>query len=405
MQVHNAETFNVLLFQHNIYDLELGYFEVLEKGDFCKDLQQYLKQLFKIGRKDIINNVLIQIGHCITDDKRSNLRVKALWVVTEFSCLLDGLKDKELFSLVSNILTGWLRRERRLQSTHVTLLNQIEVIVKKMFSLHLWSQAEPLVSVSRRIVAGVQPVDNLLKKEVTKLHSTIADQKAITLLVHSFLESKTHEDAVVGDLLQAMIPHSSDAMIQGLFKCSKKNKRLALLEMISQHREGVLPILIQKLKDRQPWYVVRNSMILLGSIGDADLYHFARPFLNHPDSRVQREVILCIVNLGGDQVADRLIVAFPRLNDQVKPTIVEKLSILNDFNIEAMFLDVLEQRVCFESTVREELIEKICSSGKINYSDRAITVLQNILMERESLASVCVSSSEHAKALLKRLQT
>ncbi|BHH82712.1 HEAT repeat domain-containing protein [Desulforhopalus sp. 52FAK] len=403
MRVHNAETFNVLLFQHNIYDLEQGYFEVLENGDFCAELQQYLVQLFTLGRKDIINNVLIKVGHCVTDDTRPKLQVKALRVITEFSSVLDGLKDKELFSLVCNILTSWLKRQRHLQSTHVKLFGQVEVIIKKMFSLHLWRQTEPLISVSKQITTGVQPVDNLLKKEVSKLHRTIADQKAITLLVNSFLESKDHEDAVVGDLLQALTPHSSEAMIHGLFKCNKKNKRLALLEMISLHREGVLPVLIRKLKDRQPWYVVRNSMILLGSTGDADLYHFARPFLNHPDPRVQREVVLCIFNLGGELVADRLIASFPRLNDRVKPVIIEKLSILDDYNIEAMFLDVLEQRGCFKSTVREELIEKICSSDKLTCSERAITVLREIVEERESLASVSEPSFEYAKGLLKRL--
>lgn len=383
MEATTADKLDILLFQHKIYDLELGCFEVLESEDFCARLKNYLSRLFALGKRDIVTKVLTQVGHCAAGHQKQCLRVRSIEIVTDFAKLLSGHKDRDFFQLIANILTGWLKAEKQPHSLHSRLFGEILTIVKRMFSLQLYPQTEPLVTVSKKISHGEVVAEKLVKERVSRLHRNIADEKAIESIVQYFLEKRDPGSSGISDLLVSLTPHSTEAMIHSLFRCSKKNTRLALLDMISKESEGVLPILIEKLKDRQPWYVVRNSMILLGALGDPDLYNFAHPFLDYPDKRVQREVVLCIVALGGENVPKRLIASFARVNDEVKPTILEQLQVYSGHDIDALFLDVLEQRIHFKPEIREILIQKICSSGKLRSNETIVELLNSMISERK----------------------
>ena len=383
MKVYNTDNLHILLFQHKMYDLELGYYEVFDNDDFCTDLTRYLERLFSLGHKDIITRILERIGICVAGHKKQEVRAKAFSILTAFTAHLSGQKDRELFQVVSKVVTGWLKNERKPHSEQKKLFDQIVVIAKKMFSLQLWQQSEPMVSVSKRISLGLIPAERFVQEEVSKLHRQIADKEAIQTMVQCFLQTREPGNAAVGALLLALTPHSSEAMIHSLFKCNKKGTRLALLEMILQDNDGVLPILIEKLKDRQPWYVVRNCMVLLGALGDADLYSFARPFLNHPDVRVQREVVACIASLGGCTVSERLVSAFPRVKDELKPCVLEQLRPYKGLHIENLFFDILEQRSIFSSEIQDQLIISICSSGNLQYSKQTVEVLHSIVDERK----------------------
>ena len=404
MQVYNYDKLNVLHFQHQIYDLENGHFEVLAKGEFCRDLLQYLKRLFDLGHNNIIANILEKIGTCVVEHHNHVIKTKALGIIADFTCLLGGQKDKDLYRIVASILTRWLRREKEYHASYEKIFAQIKAMVIKMFSLRLWSQSEPLIAVSRDIASGSVPKDKLLQKHTSKLHRDVAEKKIIYSLIQVFLESKEPNRTVTGDLLKGLAPYSSEAMILGLFKCNRKDLRLTLLEMIQGESEGVLPILIKKLKDKQPWYVVRNSMILLGSLKDSDLYSFARPFLCHPESRVQCDVVNCIVALGGKDVSERLIAAFLVINDDVKKQLINLLEPLEDPNVGALFLDILEQRMTYSSKVREDLIQTICSSRHLQVSERVVKVLRDIVKESEYLSVDVDPSLEAARKLLQKFE-
>ncbi|MFT5702597.1 MAG: hypothetical protein ACI8ZB_005520 [Desulforhopalus sp.] len=404
MYVCNVNKLNLLCFQHKIYDLGKGYYDVLEEDSFCRDLQQYLNRLLGLGHKAIIANILEKIGTCVVEHKKNSLRVKALGVVTEFTKLLRGQRDKDYFQIVATIISGWIGGEQEYHKIYDQIFVQIGSVIKKMLSLQLWREAEPLVTVSYDVNCSSVSADIEFKKKVSKLHSEIADQEAIQSLMHCFLESKEPSRKVTGGLLKALAPHSSEAMITSLFKCSKKETRLALLEMIPEESEGVLPVLIGKLKDRQPWYVVRNSMILLGTLRDSDLYSFARPFLCHPDSRVQSEVLHCTVALGGKDVSARLVTAFQTINDDVKEQLIDLLVLLDGPNIETLFLEILEQRTNLPCMIRERLATKICSSDHIRASRRSLTVLRDIVQESNDISLGFDSALDAARKLLSKFE-
>ena len=189
-------------------------------------------------------------------------------------------------------------------------------------------------------------------------------------------------------------------MIHALYKCSNKEKRFKFLNMILVERDGVLPVLVEKLKDKQPWYVVRNSMILLGNLQDPDLYSFARPFLCHPDSRVQLEVLHCISTLGGDNVSKRLIRSFSIINDDLKEQLIDLLVPLNNPAIGVLFIDILKQKISVPVAVRQRLIITLCTSGQSHLSPRGIALLREIVMGGEYVSTGSDPALDAARKLI-----
>ena len=404
MQMYDNEKLNILHFQHCLYDLGNGYFMVLEKRGFYSDLQNYLKRLFELGHKRIICNILARVGKCAVEHENHRLRLRALGLIIDFSNLLRTQRDQDLFRTVAIILAKWLSEEREFHPGYEKVFVQLRTIIIRMFSLQLWNQCIPLLAASRDIICGTVPADIHFKNRVNKLHKDVADQKTIDFLVQSFLPSHVSRQVETCDILKAFAPYSAEAMIHSLFKCNKKEKRLALLETIMQEPEGILPILVEKLKDKQPWYVVRNSMILLGGLKDADLYSFAHPFLCHPDSRVQCEVLNCTRALGGEYMSDRLMTAFSIINDDVKGHLIGLLGSLKDPKIATMFVSMLEQRMSFSAKLREQLVLAVCCSGQLHSSKRAVNVLKDIVNEGEQLSVDCEPTREVAGKLLKKFK-
>lgn len=380
-----SDKMNVLYFQHNIYDFGNGHYEILDNDEFCKNLKQYMKCLFDLGHKEIVIKILNTLGACVVEKDTLRIRFKALAIVSSFSSLLMEKKDNEFFRKVVNIMTAWFAREQGYHAGYATILSQIKVVIRKMFSLKLWEQVESLLIVSREIISGSISTGILFKREVCKLHNDVADISTINSLIASFLTSKDQDHTSTCNVLKAMTPHSSGSMIHCLFKCGDREKRLKLLEMILEERGGILPVIVEKLRDKQPWYVVRNSMILLQNLQDPDLYLFARPFLAHPDSRVQREVLNCIVALGGDDVYQRLVGSISFLNDDVKEHLIDCLILLEDSSIEIFINDILEQRLSVPIAVREKLLVACGSTGKTHLSPESITRSRDMVMHGEKV--------------------
>ena len=381
MKGYDPKKLEVLHFQHQMYDLGNDHFEVLVSDQFCNQLQQYLNRLFELGHNRIILNVLGKVGQCATSHEICNLRERAILIVTEFTSILNSQKDKEFYQVVAAILTGWLKRVEDYYIGLESIFVRVEVIIRKMLSLQFWSQAEILLSAVHKMNCDRMTADRRIRTEVNKLHCGVADEQSIDTIIESFLKEKSPAQIAERKLLLALAPHSTGKMIQALCKSTKKDSRLTLLEMILEDMTGVLPILMEKLKDRQPWYVVRNCLILLGAIGDPDLYPYASAFLCHPDRRVQRQVIACIVALGGEEVAERFIAAFHLVSDDVKVSLIECLDDFDDSKIEGIYLCILEQRKEMSFSVREDLVCRISNSTRVHHLPRVVCLLKDIVNE------------------------
>lgn len=102
---------------------------------------------------------------------------------------------------------------------------------------------------------------------------------------------------------------------------SDRKVRARLLKIIESVGKGAIEILKGYLND-QRWYVVRNVIRMLGTIGDESIVESVLPFLTHENPKVRKESIWALLKTGSDKAFNSLI---PTLNDQ--DSIVQTMAI------------------------------------------------------------------------------
>ena len=128
---------------------------------------------------------------------------------------------------------------------------------------------------------------------------------------------KDGEDSWLPYLLEEIGVLGEDdlGLLQEIFNCNREGVTRALLYALGEERSlsgrkrianllahlgaAAVPYLVAALKDTR-WYLVRNVVMVLGTIGDPSCLRALVPLLKHPQLQVPREVLNALPALGGD---------------------------------------------------------------------------------------------------------
>ncbi|HEX2094631.1 MAG TPA: HEAT repeat domain-containing protein [Longimicrobiaceae bacterium] len=140
----------------------------------------------------------------------------------------------------------------------------------------------------------------------------VASRPVIDLLVSRL--GKAREDTERAELQAALLHVGAEVvspLVRALADASDVSARRAYRDaLVALERVGI-PVLRDMLGDER-WFVVRNTVNILGEIRSAEsLEHFAWT-IQHPDARVRRETVVALTKLGGAEAVPFLVHA---LND------------------------------------------------------------------------------------------
>ncbi len=150
----------------------------------------------------------------------------------------------------------------------------------------MWSQSEPVLNVLNQIQCGILLKNVLFRQLIVRIFNGIEDEELLQRMTNSFLDEQDENRDVAECLLTHMGDKAGCYLIGELFACDDREKRFSILDIIPSKSSVVVPTLMQRFETKQPWYVLRNSLLLLARLDDPDLYMLAKPFLLHADSRV-----------------------------------------------------------------------------------------------------------------------
>ena len=98
-----------------------------------------------------------------------------------------------------------------------------------------------------------------------------------------------------------------------------------LLKIIELVEIGAVEVLKSYLNDDR-WYVVRNLVRILGTVGDENIVESVIPFLSHENPKVRTESILSLLKIGSDKSFDSLILALNSQDSTVQTMAINALS-------------------------------------------------------------------------------
>jgi HEAT repeat protein len=146
-------------------------------------------------------------------------------------------------------------------------------------------------------------------------------------------------------------------------------------------RQGLVavPQLLPSLQDER-WYVVRNTVAILGRIGDTRTVTHLRPLLWHEDLRIAREAARAMIRIGGPHAAKALVQLLREGPEKLYPQAILALGVMKDAAAVPCLMKIVKKRDLMMKGI-ELKIGAIKALGRIG-SPEVIPFLERLARRR-----------------------
>ncbi len=172
------------------------------------------------------------------------------------------------------------------------------------------------------------------------------------------------EERSVGPLLQALA-EEEDLLV-----------RKAIVEIVTRIGRIAVPMVLENLTDTR-WYMVRNMITILGTLGMPDLAPHVAATLSHPDLRVKKEAIKALSRIPHPSAVTALcdLCFFPE--ETVALTATGALSLKKETEaVVALYRRATAKRILYPNyRLAHEAIDSLRAIG----TDESVTALEEIL--------------------------
>ncbi|MCI5149095.1 MAG: hypothetical protein D3916_06880 [Candidatus Electrothrix sp. MAN1_4] len=217
-------------------------------------------------------------------------------------------------------------------------------------------------------------------EQAEQLISDLATKPLLELLLIEYLYDRSKgEDA--GRLLVLFGKTAAEFLIepQSLQQSrSKPDALLKLFENIGPAAEKSLGALLHRTKD---WYLLRNSIKMLGEIGSPACFADVTALLSHNDLRVKGEVLRAASKIESKEKRNFFLQALRSVPKQLKEPVVALLGDIPDSSLVAPLADLLDEAASARNKSSYQLRTTICKTlGKIG-SVKAIPTLKKVIAD------------------------
>ncbi|PID77715.1 MAG: hypothetical protein CSB24_00060 [Deltaproteobacteria bacterium] len=370
--------------EKNFRDVAGGSVSALENDEIVVNFANFMYAIHEGGEDDQVNAALDTLGHGICHENRK-MRERAIMVISIFIGLNLDNKETVFNRKLAGILADWLSKEEEFIAGFDTITRQMRQMMQEMFDLGQWREAEALMIVIHQISSGFTQKNNAIKKILQNVQNRLSGKSVTDLLLASYLNPHSGNRETAETLLTHLGSNTLTHIIDRLVEEEDREKRFLLIELVPKSRK-VFDIIKELLNDEQPWYVIRNCMILLSGNNDEDLYELIEPYAGHSDMRVQQQVVNSIWKIGGRSLKKRLLKVLNIINDELKPAFIARLGHMHgDKEIGAALTDMLIRRGEFPKFVREDIVLGLAEQLAFFPSPETLAEMKILIEQRRKI--------------------
>lgn len=219
-----------------------------------------------------------------------------------------------------------------------------------------------------------------IRKQAEQLISDLATKPLMELLLIEYLYDKSKgKDA--GRLLVLFGKTAAEFLVESQSMQQSRGKPDALLklfEKIGPAAESSLGALLHRTED---WYLLRNSIKLLGETASSSCFADITSLLDHKDLRVKGEVLRAAGRINTPEKKDFFLKALRSVPRQLKEPVVALLGDIPDSSLVAPLADLLVRTASSRSKAGYQLQTTVCKTlGKIG-SVKAVPSLKKVIAD------------------------
>nr|MBN2276294.1 HEAT repeat domain-containing protein [candidate division Zixibacteria bacterium] len=290
----------------------------------------------------LLDHIIIKINEYTADGRDTFEFSDLIWELA-----LATLKEKNYRQL--DALCGIIEGKR---SCHEGVWTYESVALKK--AIEELNRREIIAQLVNDLVSGSGTVSQLIKHILV----TIGSEEVALALSHII----SHESRQVRMMVLKILSEMGRASLV-VFSDILKNENF--FEREAGKRE---------LPDDK-WYVIRNSIFVLGSLKDPDACPALRMVISDEDTRVRLAVVQALEKIGGDKAVDLLLMAANDKEHEVREAALIALGLTGNMEIVPELIDIAEKQP-------SEIINAIVVLGKLGGND-AKKFLSCLLNDRQ----------------------
>ena len=309
--------------------------------------------------------------------KNAQERFGAAEVIANISDSLLTQGREQILIPLSHKLTDWLKTEKKPLPHGEKISTMLHGLAKSLAEKERIEEYQHIKACFNHVYSGLAARDEAFQKHVGELLKTLITDDMIDPHLEEFRTNANKGRKEAQDRLIELGAPAAEKLLSVLKESNDRFERMRILNVIGEMGSSARPGILRDIGLGEPWYYMRNLVMLTGKVGTEDELEILIGFLNYKDYRVQREAVGSIFAIGGDYREDILMTALPNADDRLKVDIVNNLSALDCEEAVPVFIEMLE------SKVKDEIAERVCMAlGNIGSTD-AIPALSTIIEQKK----------------------
>lgn len=225
-----------------------------------------------------------------------------------------------------------------------------QCLIQRQFNY--MAQLAGIIGRRRKVSGGITVYDSIgIKKIIENLNRS----EIVSVIIDELVHTDNQTSGYIREILVCCGAEDTAIGLSHIISHPIRQVRQQALKILAELGKASLKVFTQILmddsmfereKDRQElpdakWYVIRNSIFVLGLLQDPEGIAPLRLRINDPDIRVRREIITTLEKIGGEDACDLLIVMAEDSVKEIRERAVIAAGLTGGPDMAPLLIDVL----------------------------------------------------------------
>ncbi|PID73517.1 MAG: hypothetical protein CSB33_03245 [Desulfobacterales bacterium] len=360
-------TLNTLL---GISDILNGKLSAFQNENLMNFLPDAVRRLRQGNQEQVADNLIKKLGEALGSRQARirQLSSRSLLRIIENQPVERRL---EAVAFISGALCTWMRVETEVTPVYTRMAVYLKGLVRQRIADGRYQECAPILEAFNAVFYSRGLGGEEKRKIALEMLKRIGTDDIFSILLGEIGTGNeaTHHEVV--NLLTRMGGMAVHSMLKILKESENRRERARVLNLLSDIGAPVLGMLQRQIQDKShPWYFIRNLLLLFGKKGNPAHVGVVRPFLSHPDIRVQREAVNAVMNIGGIRREDIFLDALEQVDGELVTEVIRLLGRLKSRKAAGHLLSFIAPDNFRPSRESNQLAEAACRAlGDIGASE------------------------------------
>lgn len=326
-----------------IEELIQGNLELLHNDELTALLPDYLARTVEGSFHVDVQRIEKRLAEAAVSTDQG-LRARAVMILSLSADKVLAADKIDSIQTFAKVLLSWLVAETEFVAGYEVLCRQLQEMGTVLLKLGYWLDAEELLMTMQDIQSGKLKKKNSMKSIVRRTLENIASVKVLDILFENLIEAQPETTDHIENILISL---GKPSVIHGLKLLEEKeesDERDVITTFLTRAGRTSARVFEEKMQHSSNWDITCDMVRILCAMDDDGVFPIIQQNLKHPDVRVQREALDCIIRTGGESMISRLTDAMLIMDDSLKNVVVKRLAKIESDTIRDSLLSLLDEK-------------------------------------------------------------